>query len=102
MHELSIWNTLDVMHVEWNVSNNFLRYLTKENDIVEVWKDMQKTSVYQHLWLNQGLDHLTIFKLATPYVFTWEEKKSFLEFVSSIQAPTWHVVAFRKHVIVPT
>jgi hypothetical protein len=36
MQELPIRNTLDVMHVEWNVSDNLLRYLTKEKDTVEV------------------------------------------------------------------
>jgi hypothetical protein len=34
------------MHVEQNVSDNLLRYLTKERDTMEVWKDMQEAGVH--------------------------------------------------------
>jgi hypothetical protein len=51
MQELPIWNTLDVMNVEWTVSDNLLKYLTREKDTMEVWKDMQEVGVHQHLWL---------------------------------------------------
>ncbi len=86
------------MHVEQNVSDNLLRYLTRENDTMEVWKDIQEVGVHQHFWLQSKLGSSNYFKPTTPYVFTWEENKPFLEFVYNIQAPTWYAVAFRKHV----
>jgi hypothetical protein len=51
MQELPIQNTLDVMHMQQNVSNNLLRYLTGEKGTMEVQKDMQDVGVHQHLWL---------------------------------------------------
>ncbi len=98
MQELPIWNTLDVMHVERNVSNNLLRYLTRENDIMEVWKDMQEVGVHQHLWLQSRPGSSNYFKPTALYDFPWEVNKSFLEFVYNIPTPTWYAVAFRKHV----
>jgi hypothetical protein len=41
MQELPICNTLDVMHVERNVSDNLLSHLFGERDMVEVRKDME-------------------------------------------------------------
>jgi hypothetical protein len=72
------------MHVEQNVSNNLLRYLTMENDTMEVQKDMQEVGVHQHLWLQSRLGSFNYFKLTTFYVFTREENKFFLEFVYNI------------------
>jgi hypothetical protein len=40
---------LDVMHVEQNMSDNLMKYLYGEKDIVEVWKDMEEVGVQQHL-----------------------------------------------------
>jgi hypothetical protein len=79
MQELPIQNTLDVMHVEQNVSNNLLKYL-----IVEVQKDMQEAGVHQHLWLQSRPGSSNYFKPVAPYVFRQEENKSFLKFVSNI------------------
>jgi hypothetical protein len=59
---------------------------------------MQEASVHQHLRLQSRPKSSNYFKSIAPYVFTWEDSKSFLEFVSSIRAPTRYVVAFRKHV----
>jgi len=96
MLELPIQNTLDVMHVEWNVSNNLLRYLTKE-DTIEVQKDMQ-VGVHQHLWLQSRPRSSNYFKPAALYVFTQEENKSFLEFFFSIWVLIRYVAIFKKHV----
>ncbi len=74
--------------MEQNVSDDLLRYLIWEKDIVEVKKDMQEASVHQHLWLQSSPGPSNYFKSIAPYVFTWEENKSFLEFVSSIRTPT--------------
>lgn len=53
VHELPIWNTLNVMHIERNVSNIVFKYLFSECDTLEVHKDMEETGVKQHLWLHQ-------------------------------------------------
>jgi hypothetical protein len=98
MQELPIQNTLDVMNVEWNVSDNLLKYFIKEKDTMDVWKNMQEVGVQQHLWLQSRHVSSNYFKLAAPYVFRSEENKSFIEFVYSIQAPTRYVTTFRKHV----
>jgi len=39
------------MHVEQTVLDNLLKSLIGENDIMEVWKDMQEVVLHQHLWL---------------------------------------------------
>jgi hypothetical protein len=41
------------MHVEWNVSDNFLKCLSSEKDIVEVWKDWNK-HVYNNTYGYKG------------------------------------------------
>jgi hypothetical protein len=43
------------MHMEWNMFDNFLKYLSGERDIMEVRKDMEEASVQQHLWLQKKL-----------------------------------------------
>jgi len=45
---------------------------------------MQEVGVHQHLWLEIRHVSSNYFKLATPYVLTREENKSFIEFVFSI------------------
>jgi hypothetical protein len=83
----SLWsNTLDVMHIECNILESFLKYFFGEQDILEVRKDLEELGVKWHLWLHIG-------KPLAPYVFTWNERQSFLALVSS-EYPT----AFKKHV----
>jgi hypothetical protein len=86
------------MHVEWNIFDNLLKYLYGERDIVEVQRDMEKVGVQQHLWLRKKLGATNLFKPTTPFVFTQDENKSFLDFVTSIHVPTRYSIAFRKHV----
>jgi hypothetical protein len=59
---------------------------------------MQEVGVHQHLWLQSRPRSFNYFKPTAPYVFTQEENKSFLEFVSSIRALTRYDVACKKHV----
>jgi len=44
---------LDVMPMDWNVSDNFLKYLSSERDIVEVGKDW-KRQVYNNTYGYEG------------------------------------------------
>jgi hypothetical protein len=70
---------LDVMYVEQNVFNNWLKYLSNERDTMEVQKDMEKAGVQQHLWLQRRLGATYFFKPTGPFVFTQDENKSFLD-----------------------
>jgi hypothetical protein len=48
LQELPIWNTLDVMHVERNVSKSILKYLFGDKDTIEVHKNLEEARVMQH------------------------------------------------------
>jgi hypothetical protein len=92
LQDLPIWNTLDVMHIERNVSKNI-----GDKDTIEVCKDLEEARVMQHLWLHQqGGGSYT--KPQASYVFTWNEAKAFVDFVVEVQAPTRCVTTFKKHV----
>jgi hypothetical protein len=95
---LPIHNTLDVMHVEWNVSDSILKYLSSERDTVEVHKDIEETHVKWYLWLHQDPRGENYVKPQAPYVFTSNERTKFLDFVYEICATTSYVVGFRKHI----
>jgi hypothetical protein len=84
--------------MEWNMSNNLLKYLYGERDTMEVQKDMEKVGVQQHLWLRRRPRATNFFKPTTPFGFTQDENKSFLDFVTSIHAPIGYLATFNKHV----
>jgi hypothetical protein len=42
------------MHVEWNVFDNFLKYLSNEKDILEVWKDWKDKSTTTLMVMKEG------------------------------------------------
>ena len=42
--ELPLWNTLDVMHIERNISDNLLKHLFGEKDTVALRRDMEEAS----------------------------------------------------------
>ncbi len=80
------------------MSDNLLNHLFGEQDTMEVRKDMEKVGVNKHLWLQRRLGTTIFFKPTTTFVFTQEENKYFLEFVSNIHAPIGYSTAFKKHV----
>ncbi len=51
----------------------------------------------QHLWLHQQGGG-SYKKPQTPYVFTPNEAKAFMDFVAKVQAATKYVALFKKHV----
>jgi hypothetical protein len=55
---------------------------------MEVRKDMEKVSVQQYLWLRRRFRATIFFKQATPFVFTQDENKSFLDLMIGIHVPT--------------
>ena len=48
---LPIRHTLDVMHVERNVSNNILKHIMDEKNIPAGRRDMDESGIFPHLWL---------------------------------------------------
>ncbi len=81
---------LDVMHMEQNMFDNLMKYLYGERDIVEVWKDMEEIGVQQHLWLRRKPGATNFLEPTTPFVFTQDENKSFLNF--------WQAFMLQQHI----
>jgi len=98
MQELLIWNTLDVMHIECNISKSLLKYLFGEWDTMEVRKDLEEVGMKWHLWLHWDLSNMNYVKPLALYVFTWNERQAFLAFVSSICAQIGYATTLKKHV----
>jgi hypothetical protein len=90
MQKHPIWNTLDVVHIECNILENFLKYLFGEQNTMEVCKDLEEVGGKWHLWLHIG-------KPLAPYVFTWNEKQVFLALISFIHALIEYLIAIKKH-----
>jgi hypothetical protein len=59
-------------------------------------RDMEEVHVHPWLWLQRRGSNF--IKPMAPYVFNNNETCEFLEFVSSIKAPTSYVIMFKKHV----
>jgi hypothetical protein len=59
------------MHVEWNVSDNFLKCLSSEKDIVEVRKDW-KRHVYNNTYGYKGRLELQISSNQQPHT-RWKQ-----------------------------
>ncbi len=49
LQDLPIRHLLDVMHVEWNICDNLLKYLFGEKDTLNVRKDMEEARVMPNL-----------------------------------------------------
>ncbi len=47
LQDLPIRHLLDVMHVEWNICDNLLKYLFGEKDTLNVRKDMEEQGLCQ-------------------------------------------------------
>ncbi len=77
LQELPIRNIVDVMHIEKNVSENILKYLFRDRDIIEIHKDLEEVGVMQHLWLHQQGGG-SYKKPQARYVFTPNEAKAFM------------------------
>ncbi len=66
---------LDVMPMDWNVSDNFLKYLSSERDIVEVGKDW-KRQVYNNTYGYEGGLELQISSNQQPQLCSHKMKTS--------------------------
>lgn len=90
-------NTLDVMHIERNVSDNILRHLFGEKDSLATRQDMEEVGRMEHLHLQPGPDGNYI-KPRAAYVFTAQERKQFLHLVSTTKVPTGYSSTLTKHI----
>ena len=95
--ELPVRNTLDVMHIERNVSDNILRHLFGEKDTLATRQDMVEAGKMAHLHLQPGPGGNYI-KPKAPYVFTEEERSTFLRLVSNTKVPTGYSSTLTKHI----
>ena len=92
MQALPIRNTLDVMHIERNISDNILRHLFGEKDTIALRRDMEEVTHYSEsnprksLWLRET--NTGYIKPRAHYVFTDAEKESFLSLVSHTKVPS--------------
>ncbi len=91
-----IWYTLDVMHVEHNISANVFKHLFGEKDTLGTRRDMEEVCVRPWLWLQRRGSNFV--KPMAPYVFNSNETHEFLELMSFIRAPIGYVAMFKKHV----
>ena len=97
MQELPIRNTLDVMHIERNVSDNLLRHLFGEKDSLETRRDMAQAGKMPSLHLVQSASGNYI-KPKAPYTLSESEKTDFLTRVSSTQVPSGYSSTLTKHI----
>lgn len=96
IQELPVRNTLDVMHIERNVSDNILRHLFGEKDSVATRQDMEEVGRMEHLHL-QSLPGGNYLKPKAPYVFSSEERNTFLRLVSTTKVPSGYSATLQKH-----
>lgn len=95
--DLPIRNTLDVMHIERNVSDNILKHLFGDKDTPATRRDMVQANKMHSLHLSQSRSG-NFVKPKAPYVFSESEKSSFLLLVSSTKVPSGYSSTLTKHV----
>ena len=99
MHQLlPIRHTLDVMHVERNVSNNILKHIMGEKDSVAGRRDMEEAGRFEQLWLQRDGEAGDYVMPAAPWVFTPAEKTEFLKLISHTRVPTGYSATLTKHI----
>ena len=95
---LPIRHTLDVMHVERNVSSNVLKHVMGEKDTVAGRRDMEEAGKFQNLWLQRHGDAGDYLMPAAPWVFSPRERTEFINVVSETRVPTGYSAILTKHV----
>ena len=102
MQALLIRNTLDVMHVERNISDNILRHLFGEKDTTALRRDMEEevhhgeNNPRRELWLQEsGTGYI---KPKAPFVFSESEKVNFMDVISRTKVPSGYSSTLIKHV----
>lgn len=92
-------HNIDVMHIEKNVCESLLKFLSGEKDTGAVRADLEQRRIRPHLWLKAHQSRANVFlKYQAPYSCTPEEWKTFLSRVSCLRVPSGYAGAFKKHV----
>lgn len=87
------------MHIEKNVCESLLRFLSGEKDTGSVRLDLEEKGIRPHLWLQPHPNKANVLlKYQAPYVCTDVEWKIFLARLSSLRVPSNYAGAFKKHV----
>ena len=102
LQSLLIRNTLDVMHIERNISDNIVRHLFGEKDTTALRRDLEEEVHHgridprRSLWLQET--RFGYVKPKAPFVFTESEKTSFMNLVSQTRVPTGYSSTLIKHI----
>ena len=94
---LPIRHALDMMHIERNISNNFLQHLFGEKDTPAVRRDMEAVGKFEHLHLRQPPGSADFVQPRAPYVFSSTEKEEFLALIVRTRVPTGYSSTLIKH-----
>lgn len=87
------------MHIEKNVCESLVHFLSGEKDTGAVRMDLKEKGIRRHLWLKTDDNRPNVLlKYQAPYVCTQTEWKTFLNRVSSLRVPSGYAGAFKKHV----
>ena len=98
---LPIRNTLDVMHVERNISDNIMRHLFGEKDSTALRRDLEEEVHYgrvdprQSLRLQETVGGYS--KPRAPFVFSERERSTFMDIISGTKVPSGYSSTLIKH-----
>jgi Domain of unknown function (DUF4218) len=92
-------HNVDVMHIEKNVTESLLKFLSGEKDTGAVRMDLEQKGIRPDLWLKcQSNQANVLLKYQAPYVCIGLEWKTFLTRLASLRVPSGYAGAFKKHV----
>ena len=97
MQELPIRNTLDVMHIERNLSDDILRHLFGDKDTTALRRDMAEAGVFRNLHLIPT-ENGDFIKPRAPFVFSSSKRARFLALVSGTRVPFGYSATLIRHV----
>lgn len=98
LQELPVRHTLDAMHCEKNVCENFLRTLLGENDGAKSREDLRVRGIRGHLHLQPNADGQTFFMPDAPYVLSREERDEFLRTLRNLKFPSNYMSNLSKRI----
>lgn len=85
------------MHIEKYITENVMKYLSGERDILASRRDMEQANFMKDLWLRREPGSTSYTKPHAPYVFTDLEHVKFLRQVSGTRTPTGYSATLTKH-----
>lgn len=95
--ELPVRNTLDIMHIKRNVSDNVVKHFFGKKDTLATRQDMRDVSSMPHLHL-QARPGGSFVKPKAAYTFSKSEKVNFMKTVSTTKVSTGHSSTLVKHI----